>query len=616
MDQRSVLQQYFGHADFRPGQETLIDAILSGQDALGVMPTGGGKSLCYQIPAILLPGVTLVISPLISLMKDQVAALRENGVEAAFLNSSLSAEQFQATCQEIRRNGCKLIYVAPERLESQRFLALTQELDISMVAVDEAHCISQWGQDFRPSYLRIPDFVAMLPRRPVLAAFTATATEEVRGDIVRLLGLYDPVVAVTGFDRPNLFFDVKQPTDKMAALEDFLRERPGRSGIIYCATRSGVEKVCEALQDHGFSATRYHAGLPDEERQANQTDFQFDRKLIMVATNAFGMGIDKSNVSFVVHYNMPKSLEAYYQEAGRAGRDGEPAQCLLLYSPGDVQTARYLIEHSANGNEDMPSETLAILREQDRRRLSAMVHYCKTTDCLRGCILAYFGQEAPPTCGNCGNCKGACVETDITVPAQMILSCIRRVHDKLGYYVGTALIVRTLRGSKDRRISELELEELSTFGLLRATPREMVNRYIDRLTELGYLYVESAHSTLRATPQAAEVLFHGEKVIMLTRETPEEQPKSRRHRRSAVAEAVLGDDGLLAALKAARTHLAREEGVPAYIVFSNATLTDMAQKAPRTPEEFLRVSGVGEVKAARYGDIFLRVIAEYRKNQC
>lgn len=614
MDQHSALYKYFGHTAFRPGQETLVNAILAGRDAMGIMPTGGGKSLCYQIPALLLPGVTLVISPLISLMKDQVAALQGNGVDAAFLNSSLSPEEFQTTCREIRRSGCKLVYIAPERLENKGFLELIRELDIALVAVDEAHCISQWGQDFRPSYLRISHFVENLPRRPVLAAFTATATQEVRGDIVRLLGLNEPTVVVTGFDRPNLFFDVRRPMHKLTALRAVLEKCSGQSGIIYCATRSGVGKVCDMLNAEGFSATRYHAGLSDEERQKNQADFQFDQKLIMVATNAFGMGIDKSNVSFVIHYNMPKSLEAYYQEAGRAGRDGAPAQCVLLYSPGDVQTAKFLVEHSAVGNENVDPESLALIREQDHRRLSSMVGYCKTSGCLRNYILNYFGQKTSSACGNCGNCKGLCIETDITMPAQMILSCVRRVYAKLGYYVGTALIVRTLRGSKDRRIGELGLEKLSTFGLLKEVPRKTVNQYVDRLVELGYLFVESAHSTLRPTQKAADVLFHGEKVMLMTRagEEREERPRRRKGERASLpSQTEQVDDSLLSALKATRTRLAQEEGIPAYIVFSNATLADMAERMPRTIEEFLEVSGVGEVKAKRYGDIFLQMISDY-----
>lgn len=616
MDKQSALYKYFGHTTFRPGQEILIDAILSGRDAMGIMPTGGGKSLCYQIPAILLQGITLVISPLISLMKDQVTALQENGVDATFLNSSLSAEQFWSTCQKIQNSNCKLVYVAPERLENQRFLAMVQELDISMVAVDEAHCISQWGQDFRPSYLRIPKFVENLPHRPVLSAFTATATQEVREDIALHLKLNDPTVVVTGFDRPNLFFDVKHPKDKLATLKEFLAKHPNQSGIVYCSTRAGVEKVCDALNAQGFSVTRYHAGLSDEERQKNQVDFQFDQKMIMVATNAFGMGIDKSNVSFVIHYNMPQSLEAYYQEAGRAGRDGESAQCILLYSPGDVQTARFLIEHSIDESEKMESWDLKLHREQNRRRLFSMVNYCKTSGCLRNYMLSYFGQKSPTSCGNCGNCSSVCVENDITISAQMILSCVRRVHDKLGYYVGSSLIVRVLRGSKDRRIGELGLEELSTFGLLKKIPRKTINEYIDRLMELGYLFVEPTHSTLRLTPKAAEVLFHEAKVTLLTRDGPKEELSGKKVKRASICTQEGAEDaGLLSELKATRTRLAQEEGVPAYVVFSNATLTDMAAKVPQTMEEFLEISGVGEVKAERYGAIFLRVIFDYTERR-
>ena len=611
MDKYSALYRYFGHTAFRFDQEKLIDAILAGRDVMGIMPTGSGKSLCYQIPALLLPGTTLVVSPLISLMKDQVTALKKSGIDAVFLNSSLNSEEFRDACREIRKNTCKLVYVAPERLENEGFQAMIRELDVSQVAVDEAHCISQWGQDFRPSYLKISDFVAGLPSRPVLSAFTATATQEVRQDIARLLRLNDPAVVVAGFDRPNLFFDVRRPQNKLAALRAFLEERPGRSGIVYCATRNGVEKVCQALNDSGFSATRYHAGLSDEERRQNQADFQFDRKLIMVATNAFGMGIDKSNVSFVIHYNMPKSPEAYYQEAGRAGRDGESAECILLYAPGDVTTARFLIEHSADGNEEMDPETLALLREQDRRRLSAMVNYCKTTGCLRSCLLGYFGQKALPACGNCGSCKGAYSETDITTPAQMILSCVRRIHNRLGYYVGTALVVRVLRGSGDRRIHELGLDELSTFGLLKGTSRETVNGYVDRLMELGYLFVEQVHATLRPTEKTSEVLFHGAKVTMLTRLDFREERPRRHGDKQQSGEILTVDDGLLAALKAERARLARQEEVPAYIIFSNAALADMAAKAPRTIDQFLQVSGVGEVKAERYGADFLQVISEY-----
>ena len=432
MAKREVLRQYFGHSSFRPGQEALIDGILAGRDALGIMPTGGGKSLCYQVPALLLPGLTLVVSPLISLMKDQVAALNGVGIPAAFLNSALDAQAFQAVCREIRQGMHKLIYVAPERLLQEGFLALMQEQKIAQVAVDEAHCISQWGQDFRPSYRKITEFVARLPRRPVLSAFTATATAEVQADILTQLELRDPVKVVTGFNRPNLYFAVQQPKRKQPVLTALVEARRDRSGIVYCATRSGVEKICDLLCQRGIPATRYHAGLSEEERQRNQDDFQFDRKTVMVATNAFGMGIDKSNVSFVIHYNRSKSLEAYYQEAGRAGRDGEAAECILLYGPGDVATAQFFLQQ-AGENEDLSPEERAEVQARDARRLEAMVNYCKTTHCLRGHLLDYFGQAHDPTCGNCGNCRSQFVQVDITRQAQMILSCVKRVQGKLGY---------------------------------------------------------------------------------------------------------------------------------------------------------------------------------------
>ena len=598
MDKLTVLRQSFGLDAFRPGQEDLVDAALSGRDALGIMPTGGGKSLCYQVPALLLPGMTLVISPLISLMKDQVAALRSAGVPAAFLNSSQDPEESRQVWNAVRRGECRLLYIAPERLENPRFVELMASREIPLVAVDEAHCISQWGQDFRPSYLKIADFVAFLLHRPVVAAFTATATARVQEDIVQHLGLRDPVRVVTGFDRPNLFFDVLRPgRKKLAALLSLLGERQDRSGIVYCATRSTVERVCEELEAQGFSATRYHAGLSEEERRENQEAFQFDRRRIMVATNAFGMGIDKSNVSFVIHYNMPKNLESYYQEAGRAGRDGETADCVLLYGPGDVSTARVLLSHG----DESPDE-------QENERLEAMVDYCKTDECLRGRILAYFGQPHPKQCGNCGNCRGMFSETDITVPAQMILSCVKRVRDRLGYYVGAALIVQVLRGGRSRRIKELGLDGLSTYGLMREEPRERVRAYLDCLETGGYLFTETEHATLRPGPRAGAVLFHGERVSMTSRVERQIESSAERKRKRGTPAAA---DGLLTALKAERTRLARQEDVPPYIVFSNAALADMAAKAPRTVEEFLTVSGVGQVKAQRYGEEFLAVIAAY-----
>ena len=567
MDQYEILKHYFGYDRFRPGQERLIGAILSGRDVLGIMPTGGGKSLCYQVPALMLPGITLVVSPLISLMKDQVTALRKAGVDAAYLNSTLSPDQIRLVYRRAYQGAYKLLYIAPERLSGEGFAALTQEMPVSLVAVDEAHCISQWGQDFRPSYLKISEFLHTLPRRPVVAAFTATATAQVRDDIAQRLELENPLCEVTGFDRPNLFLDVRSPQRKLPALLELVQERRGKSGIIYCATRSGVEKVCAALCQRGIPATRYHAGLDEEERQANQDDFQFDRRPVMVATNAFGMGIDKSNVSYVIHYNMPKSLEAYYQEAGRAGRDGEPADCILLYSAGDITTAKFLLENS--GNEELDEEEQEQVRRQDQARLQAMIGYCRTSGCLRGRLLDYFGQAHGPACGNCGNCRGEYQLQDITVPAQMILSCVHRVKGRLGYYVGKTLLVQVLRGSRNQRVADLGLDQLSTYGLLSRPVRK------DR---------------------AGEARRAGRKKTAAPSPAPEAED-------------------LFSALRAVRTRLAQEENVPAYVVFSNATLADMAEKAPRTMDEFLDVTGVGEVKAARYGEEFLRAIAEYQDQE-
>ena len=609
MDKQEALRHYFGHSAFRPGQERLIDAVLDGRDVLGVMPTGGGKSLCYQVPALLLPGVTLVVSPLISLMKDQVAALQAAGAPAACLNSALSLEQLRTVYSRARQGAYKLLYVAPERLEGEGFDRLVRELEVPLVAVDEAHCISQWGQDFRPSYLRISAFLEGLPRRPAVAAFTATATGPVQQDIVQLLALRDPVREVTGFDRPNLFFDVQHPRSKLAALLKLVEERPGRSGIVYCATRSGVEKVCQALEARGVSATRYHAGLEPEERQRNQDDFQFDRKAVMVATNAFGMGIDKSNVSYVVHYNMPKSLEAYYQEAGRAGRDGEAADCILLYSAGDIATARFLIENG--GNEELTPEAREAVRRHDYQRLSAMTGYCRTTACLRGRILDYFGQSHDASCGSCGNCRGEFASEDITVSAQMILSCVVRVREKLGYYVGKTLIVQVLRGSRDQRVRDLGLDKLSTFGLMAQLPAGRVRELMEYLELEGFLRTNPAHSTLEPAGKARSLLFAGETLSMPLRKdrVREKKPASKG---TALPEAR--EERLLAALRTLRARLAQAEGVPAYIVFSNATLADMARRAPRTMEAFLEVSGVGRVKAAKYGEAFLRVIQECSAN--
>ncbi len=610
MDKYMVLKRHFGHSRFRQGQEQLIDAILSGHDVLGVMPTGGGKSVCYQVPALMMPGMTLVVSPLISLMKDQVAALKRAGAAAGFINSSLSGEQLKLVYERARQGAYRILYIAPERLKTEGFVTLTKSMPISLVAVDEAHCISQWGQDFRPSYRKISHFIELLPRRPVVAAFTATATSEVRRDIIELLQLKDPICSITGFDRPNLFFDVRQPQKKMAYLRALIAERKEKSGIIYCATRSSVEKVCDALSSSGMAATRYHAGLSKEERQANQDDFQFDRKQIMVATNAFGMGIDKSNVGYVIHYNMPKSLEAYYQEAGRAGRDGMPADCILLFSPGDVKTAQFLIAQS--GNEDLSEAERETVRKRDCERLNEMISYCKTARCLRGYILDYFGQRHEETCENCGNCKGSHQMMEVTVHAQMILSCVLRIREKLGYAVGKTLLVKTLRGSKDQNVLRLGLDRISTYGLMDKLSAGQVRARIDFLLLEGYLQIDAQHAVLEPTPAASPLLRGQKKLLMPVRLESRTAAPARRHRGRAFAAGTEESAGLFAALKAVRMTIARQENVPAYVVFSNATLMDMADKAPCSMVEFLEVSGVGEVKAERYGQMFLDAIAAYQ----
>ena len=602
------MEKYFGYTAFRPGQEQLIEAILSGRDAFGVMPTGGGKSICYQVPAMLLPGLTLVISPLISLMKDQVSSLREVNIPAAYINSTLSPEDYRGALRDIEDGVYKIVYVAPERLESESFLSRLRRYPIRQVTVDEAHCISQWGQDFRPSYLKIAELIRSLPERPVVSAFTATATDRVREDVVRLLQLHEPLLLVTGFDRPNLRYDVVRSRRKDDALISFLKEHAGHSGIVYCATRAKTESVCAALCAEGFSATRYHAGLSDEERHANQEDFIFDRRTVMVATNAFGMGIDKSNVRFVVHYNMPKSIEEYYQEAGRAGRDGEHADCLLLFSEGDIMTAKYLIENGASSESENRAERIA----QELRRMNITAGYCKTTRCFRGYILDYFGEKHPERCGNCGNCLGAFEEVDITIPAQMILSCVRRVQNRLGYTVGASLLIKTLRGSSDKRVRELGLDKLSTCGLMRGEPAERVKRYIEHLEAAGYLKTDPRHGGILLTEAAGDVLFRGTVVKMQVKRDPRGTRASGAGQPLGSAAApVTQDQGLFDALRGLRRELSEREGVPAYIVFSDAALRDMVRRRPRNMHELLMVSGVGKFKAEKYGNVFLKRISAY-----
>ena len=602
VDKYQVLERYFGYTAFREGQQTLIDGILTGKDVLGIMPTGGGKSICYQVPAMLLPGITVVISPLISLMRDQVLSLKTAGVPAAYINSTLSGTQLQTVLHNLQAGKYKLLYVAPERLEYPGFLSVVSKLRVSLVAVDEAHCVSQWGQDFRPSYLRIPDFIGHLSHKPVVAAFTATATEQVRQDITRLLQLRDPITLVTGFDRPNLSFSVLHPKKKDAELLKQLDAQKDKSGIIYCATRKQVERVCELLCENGYPATRYHAGLEETERSENQEDFVFDRKSIMVATNAFGMGIDKSNVSFVIHYNMPKSPEAYYQEAGRAGRDGAEASCILLYSPGDVTTARFLIDNVAEGETPDP-----VQRSLDLKRLDAMVDYCKTQSCLRGKLLDYFGQEHPENCGNCGNCNTDFEPADVTREAQMILSCICRIRDKLGYFVGAGTVAKVLKGSRDKKLLQNGLDTLSTYKLMATMELTRIQDLIYYLETEGYLQTDPEYRSVRLLPEA-EGILRGTKTVTILR--PKTQPKQ--EARSPKNAAPLNND-LYEILRLQRLELARESGIAPFMVCSNATLQDMVRISPTTMAEFKKVYGIGEQKAARYGEIFLQKIRQYTK---
>ena len=601
MEKTEVLRQYFGYASFRKGQEALIDSILEGRDTLGIMPTGAGKSLCFQVPALMLEGVTLVISPLISLMKDQVSALCQAGIRAAYLNSSLTYPQYRKALANACAGVYKIIYVAPERLLTEEFLAFSHRVRIALVTVDEAHCISQWGQDFRPSYLKVPEFVAQLDERPVLAAFTATATEEVKRDIAAMLSLRDPFTITTGFNRDNLYFEVDKPPDKMAALLRYLRDNPGKSGIVYCTTRKTVEEVCQKLRTAGFPATRYHAGLSPEERRDNQEDFLYDRAPLMVATNAFGMGIDKSNVAFVLHYNMPGSMEAYYQEAGRAGRDGQPAQCILYYSGQDVATNRFLIEHG-EGAPDADEETTARLREQDKERLKQMTFYCHTADCLREYILRYFGETPENYCGNCGNCSRYFEEADVTREAQLLVEGIART----GQRFGAKMVLDILRGSGNARILSGGFDKLPVYGKLAGVGEKRLRAILQFLELRGFVESTGDEYPVLRLRETAEDLMRGDAALTM-KIAREEAPAPARKSR----EPVPANPGLFDALRALRAKLAAAQSVPAYVVFSDATLRDMCARLPADADEMLEVSGVGQAKFAKYGEAFLGAIRDY-----
>ena len=602
-----ALKILFGYDSFRAGQKSVIDSILAGRDAFAVMPTGAGKSVCYQIPAVLLPGITLVVSPLISLMQDQVKALNEAGVPAAFINSSLSEKDYNETIRRARQGIYKIIYIAPERLVTEGFLALAKSVPVSMVTVDEAHCISQWGQDFRPSYMKIVEFVKTLEKRPIISAFTATATETVREDIVCTLGLQNPFTLVNGFDRENLFFQVDKPKNKEQYILKYISEHSGDSGIIYCATRKNVDNIYELLKSKGISVGKYHAGMSAGERKKMQDDFVFDYTSIVVATNAFGMGIDKSNVRFVIHYNMPQSMENYYQEAGRTGRDGLDAKCILLFSPQDIVINRFLLDHKEM--QDLDPADRETVRERDVHRLQVMERYCYTTECLRNYILKYFGENPEKPCQDCGNCLREFETLDMTEAAKKVINC---VYEAKGRY-GRQIIIDTVAGAKTARLEEIGAARYKSYGVLAGTNKNLLRRLIEQLVLEGYLRVGD-YQVLKLGDISG--LKNPEASVFVKITDEDKQPeKAAKTKKKAKSVETLTSSGykLFERLKKLRLEIAREESMPPYIIFSDKTLIDMAAKKPSSKPEMLDVSGVGENKFAKYGERFLEVIEEYRR---
>lgn len=593
-DKYEILHRFFGYKSFREAQESLIDAILSGRDCLAVMPTGAGKSLCFQVPALMLKGTTIVISPLISLMKDQAEALRENGIPAACINSTMPDWE----CEEVFRaayNGqIKILYVAPERLGTARFTSLVSGLQIPLVAVDEAHCVSQWGQDFRPSYLRIAEFVSVLPVRPVVAAFTATATDRVKRDIVGILALQSQFEVTTGFDRPNLYFDVRKPKSKDAELLDILSKPVDGSVIVYCATRKNVSSVCGMLSLNGFKAAEYHAGLSAEARAKAQEDFIFDRIDIIVATNAFGMGIDKSNVRLVVHYNCPMDIESYYQEAGRAGRDGGAATCILLYSEGDRRLAEFMIEKSHSDSE-LPEEEIEQLKSLDYKRLSKITAYGKLGTCLRSYILEYFGERNTHACGWCSNCARDYTVEDVTIDSQKMLSCIFRLKQQ-----GSALPFREVC---DVLLGECHshYSGLSTYGIMRGESRSRLEKIGAHLVEEGLFEECGERKICVLTPKSDEYMKLRTPIQMKFKKIAKQPEKVD----------VKPNSELFEKLRELRKKQAAIDGVPPYVVFNDQTLREMSVTCPQTMEDFLKISGVGTRKADRFGKKFMKVIKEY-----
>ena len=602
-----ILKEIFGYDSFRKGQEEIVDQILNGRDVLAIMPTGAGKSLCYQVPALLMSGITIVVSPLISLMIDQVKALNEAGVHAAYINSALTERQITKALELAAAGRYKMIYVAPERLLTPRFLDFACHTELSMVTIDEAHCISQWGQDFRPSYVKITEFIRQLPRRPVVSAFTATATQKVREDILEVLDLESPYINVSGFDRENLYFEVRPARGKKDAIKEYLTQHREDSGIIYCATRKNVDELYLELQNAGFSVGRYHAGMGTEARNESQEDFIYDRTEIMIATNAFGMGIDKSNVRFVLHYNMPQSMENYYQEAGRAGRDGEWAECILLYSPQDVRINQFLLEEK-DLREDMDRDEAEAVRERDAQRLRMMTFYSTTKDCLRGFILKYFGEKGPRRCENCSNCLHEYVEEDVTEICRDIMECIT----ELPRNYGAGTIAAVLRGSQNAKVKSYGLEDVESYGKQKQTSEPRLKEIIGELLAQGYLWATpDKYALIHLEEKGEDFLEEDGKIVMKFSKPKEKKTKTDGSGKKSRKRAGLTEDldaaswQLFERLRQLRLTIAGQQKVPPYIVFSDKTLIDMCVKKPTDRASMLEVSGVGEAKYEKYGERFL-----------
>lgn len=581
---RQILQKFYGYEDFRPGQKKVVESLLNRNDTVAIMPTGAGKSICFQIPALLFEGVTLVISPLISLMKDQVDSLRQLGIAAVYINSSVSKAQLYKDLQDISAGFYKIIYIAPERLTSEYLPDSFKNLNISMVAVDEAHCLSQWGHDFRPSYRNILNFTNSLRIRPIISAFTATATPEVKTDIINLLGLKQPNVFVTGFDRPNLYFSVLRGEVKDKFVIDYVKKHQDEAGIIYVGTRKDVDALQVLLEIKGIKAGRYHAGMTDEERNQMQEDFLYDNLSVMVATNAFGMGIDKPNVRYVIHYNMPKNMEAYYQEAGRAGRDGLSGNCILLYSPQDTQLQKFLISKSTESE---------IRQQLEYKRLQSMVDYCHTPQCLRAFILHYFGEfDVEEHCDNCSNCKLEGELIDITIDAQKVLSCVYRMHERFG----VKMIAEVLKGSKSAKVKQFNFERLSTYGLMKERKLKDISDLILRLSAMQYLDITESQYPVVTLNELSWQVLRGQKKVW---------------QKMVIVKKAKAKGELFEALRSLRKELATKEKLPPYMIFSDATLTQMATDKPTDLELMKNIRGVGEFKLQKYGEEFLTVIKSY-----